>query len=87
MQAEFLCLPHQHKFVLDTAKHPGIVAGYGAGKTRAFVLRFFNELKMNRGVMSERTPGVLCEPTFPMTRDILLPEIEHWLRALGWRYQ
>lgn len=84
--AEFDLLETQLDFVADTAKHPGLVGGYGAGKTRAFVMRFFRELQLNAGVMTARTPGVLCEPTFPMTRDILLPEIEHWLRALGWPY-
>jgi hypothetical protein len=82
--AEFTLLPAQLAFVGSGAKHPALVGGYGAGKTRVLVMRTLHELTANREVMTERTPGALLEPTFPMIRDILLPELEYWLDALGW---
>lgn len=87
MIASFNLLPRQLDFVMDARKHPGFVGGYGAGKTRGFVMRALRELQLNHGVMSRRTPGVLMEPTYPMTRDILLPELEYWFDALGWPYE
>lgn len=87
MIAEFDLLRPQLQFVNDTAKHPALVGGYGAGKTRGFIMRVFRELQLNAGVMTKRTPGVLMEPTYPMTRDILVPELEYWLDALGWDFE
>jgi hypothetical protein len=86
VSAEIGMLPTQLAFLACEAKHPGYVGGYGSGKTRGFVMRCIQEMIANAGAMSERTPAVLMEPTFPMVRDILLPELQYWFDVLGWKH-
>ena len=78
----------QIAYAMDDAIYPAVTGGMGSGKTFVFVRRSMREIGENRGVMDERHPGVLMEPTHPMTRDILLPELTHALDTyeIPWDY-
>ena len=78
----------QFEFVTCDSKHPALTGGYGSGKTHAFVSRTLREMAENKECMHERTPAVLMEPTHPMARDILLPELTHRLDIyeIPWSY-
>lgn len=75
-------LPHQKAFNLSQAKHPLLVGGYGSGKTQAFIQRSVDQHVKNRGYV-----GLMAEPTYPMIRDVLLPDLENYLQKSGIRYK
>ncbi len=68
---QLLLLPHQYELIKDTkTKIIGLVAGFGSGKS--FVVA-------RKAVMlSMANPGcdsIVCEPTFPLLTQILIPEM------------
>lgn len=72
---------HQDAFIRSKAKYPALVAGYGSGKTVAFVLKGLLEAGRN-----PNKTILLAEPTFPMIRDVLQPTLEETLRDLGFTF-
>ena len=73
---------HQNNFIRSKAKYPALVAGYGSGKTVAFVLKGLLEAGRN-----PTKTILLAEPTFPMIRDVLQPTLEELLHELGMSFQ
>ena len=73
---------HQNKFIRSKAKYPALVAGYGSGKTVAFVLKSILEAGRN-----PKKTILLAEPTFPMIRDVLQPTLEDILDDLKFPYK
>ena len=73
---------HQNKFIRSKAKYPALVAGYGSGKTVAFVLKAILEAGRN-----PQKTILLAEPTFPMIRDVLQPTLEDMLEELKFPYK
>lgn len=73
----------QYDYVMSDAKHPLLRGGYGSGKTRALIMRTLRELERNRAVLSDRTPGALLAPTYPMVGKILVPELMYWFDLFG----
>jgi phage terminase large subunit len=73
---------HQEKFIRSNAKYPALVAGYGSGKTVAFVLKGLLEAGRN-----PRKTILLAEPTFSMIRDVLQPTLEETLDELGFTFK
>ena len=78
----FKVFQHQNKFIRSEAKYPALVAGYGSGKTVAFVLKAILEAGRN-----PKKTILLSEPTFPMIRDVLQPTLEDTLKELGFKYK
>ena len=76
-------LNHQYEILADTTtKIMGLIGGYGNGKTytacrKAIQLSFLNEGEV----------GIMTEPTNPMLRDILIPEMKQALEEWGVEYK
>lgn len=71
-------LPHQYEVLADTqTKIIGLVGGYGNGKTYTACRKAIQLSMLNLGEV-----GIITEPTFPMLRDIFVPEmkiaLEEW---------
>jgi len=65
-----LLLDHQAEFIEDdTTRHILLLAGYGAGKTHAFIGKALDLAMKNVG-----HTGILLEPTAPLLHDILIPD-------------
>ena len=73
---------HQNTFIRSKSKYPALVAGYGSGKTVAFVLKGLLEAGRNAGKTI-----LLAEPTYPMIRDVLQPTLEDTLRKLKFSFE
>ena len=78
----FKVFKHQNQFIRSKAKYPALVAGYGSGKTVAFVLKAILEEGRNH-----TKTILLAEPTFPMIRDVLQPTLEETLEQLGFSFK
>ena len=78
----FKVFNHQNQFIRSNAKYPALVAGYGSGKTVAFVLKALLEAGRN-----PQKTILLAEPTFPMIRDVLQPTLEETLEQLGFSFK
>ena len=78
----FKVFKHQNQFIRCNAKYPALVAGYGSGKTVAFVLKALLEAGRN-----PQKTILLAEPTFPMIRDVLQPTLEETLEQLGFSFK
>ena len=78
----FKVFNHQNQFIRSKAKYPALVAGYGSGKTVAFVLKAILEAGRN-----PTKTILLAEPTFPMIRDVLQPTLEETLEQLGFSFK
>ena len=72
---------HQSNFIKSSAKYPALVAGYGSGKTVAFILKALLEAGRN-----PKKTILLAEPTYPMIRDVLQPTLEETLHKLGFSF-
>ena len=77
----FDLLGHQDDFVYSESKHPALVAGYGSGKTTAFVLKGIVECGLNPGKQV-----LLAEPVYPMVKDVLQPTLEKVLHDIGYSF-
>ena len=73
---------HQNNFIRSKSKYPALVAGYGSGKTVAFVLKAILEAGRN-----PCKTILLAEPTYPMIRDVLQPTLEETLEKLGFNFK
>lgn len=80
---EIPLLKHQLAFVEDIdTPHLGLVAGYGSGKTYAFVIKAIYMASLNIG-----HTGLLLEPTFTMVTDALMPMMDFVLAEMGLNYK
>lgn len=65
-------LTHQKTFIEDcTTRYVALVGGYGCGKTAAFCVKAIQLAMLNVGKR-----GLLCEPTFSMVEDTLIPMLK-----------
>ena len=71
----------QYKYITTNARFPAFVAGFGAGKTEAAVLRSVLGLIANKG-----TNRGFYEPTYDLIRMIAWPRFEAVLNQLGVSY-
>lgn len=75
--------PHQHKFVTDnTSRYLALMAGFGAGKSFAFCMKAINLAAINVEAVGDCV-GILCEPTYPLINDVLIPSMEEALELCG----
>ena len=75
--------PHQHKFVTDnTSRYLALIAGFGAGKSFAFCMKAINLAAINVAAVGDCV-GILCEPTYPLINDVLIPSMEEALEICG----
>ena len=64
-------LSHQFEVISDTTtKIVGLVSGYGGGKTYVACKKAIQLARLNPGHV-----GIITEPTYPMLRDIFIPEM------------
>lgn len=75
---EVKLLNHQYELMADTeTKIIGMVSGFGAGKTYVACRKAIQLAYLNAGY-----DGIITEPTYPMLRDIFIPEmkkaLEEW---------
>ena len=65
---------HQHQldFINSPARHPALVAGYGAGKSHAGLLRGFKLKTFHDHVLG------IYAPTYALLRDIWYPKLEDY---------
>lgn len=71
----------QERFVFSVAPHPAMVAGYGAGKSQAGVIRIL--------LRAMQYPGLsfaFVEPTYDLVRLIAWPRFEEILDSWGVKY-
>ena len=75
-------LPHQYEVLSDTTtKIIGLVGGYGNGKTYTACRKAMQLSQLNLGFT-----GIVTEPTFPLLRDIFVPEMKEALKEWGIEY-
>jgi PBSX family phage terminase large subunit len=76
-------LPHQYNLIADEeTKILGLVSGFGAGKSFAVARKAVKLSLQNPGFDS-----IVCEPTFPLLAQILIPELKDALDYFGVPYQ
>lgn len=76
-------LPHQYDLLEDTkTKIVGLISGYGGGKTYAACRKAIQLAHLNVGEV-----GIITEPTYPMLRDIFIPEMQMALQEWGIEYK
>jgi len=76
-------LPHQYEVLADTeTKIIGLVGGYGNGKTYTACRKAIQLSFLNAG-----STGIVTEPTYPMLRDIFIPEMKLALEEWGVPYK
>jgi hypothetical protein len=71
LRAQYLlanCNPEEYK-------HPGIVGGFGSGKTEAIPLRWLRLIEY-RAKQKIKANLMVVEPTYEMIRDILVPTLD-----------
>lgn len=74
---------HQHAFVTDnTSRYILLKAGFGAGKSFAFCMKTIQLASMNAAVVGDHV-GIVCEPTYPLINDVLIPSMEEALELCG----
>lgn len=75
MTKEIKMLSHQYELLADTStKILGLISGFGAGKTYAACRKAIQLAFLNPGC-----DGIITEPTYPMLRDIFIPEMKQAL--------
>lgn len=72
----------QYKYITATQRFPAFVAGFGAGKTEAAILRCIFGIIKNKG-----TNRGFYEPTYDLIRMIAWPRFEATLTELGISYR
>lgn len=74
-------LPHQDDFIFSDAKHTGLVAGYGAGKSFAGTLK-----TLIKKLQNPQAKVAYYLPTYPMIRDIAFDKFPAMCEHLGLNY-
>lgn len=83
MTKEIKLLNHQYEVLADTTtKILGLVGGYGNGKTYTACRKAIQLSFLNAGCV-----GIITEPTYPMLRDIFIPEMKIALEEWGIKYK
>jgi len=59
-------------------KHPGIVGGFGSGKTRSIPLRWISLIDYRAKTQKKKTKLMVVEPTKEMIRDILIESFDEF---------
>lgn len=72
----------QDKFIFSTSKYPALVAGFGAGKTEALIVR-----SIVGKISSPTTDRAFYEPTYDLIRMIAWPRYEEMLSSLKIPYK
>jgi hypothetical protein len=72
----------QDRFIFSGAKYPAMVAGFGAGKTEALIIR-----SIIGKISSPTTDRAFYEPTYDLIRMIAWPRYEETLSGLGIPYK
>jgi phage terminase large subunit len=72
----------QEDFVFSEAKHPGLVAGYGSGKSHAAVVRI-----AIRALQYPKLSFAFVEPTFDLIRLIAYPRFMNLFDEWGVKYK
>ena len=72
----------QYKYMMTEARFPAFVAGFGAGKTEAAILRCITGILANPGVNRG-----FYEPTYDLIRMIAWPRFEQILTDLDIPYK
>ncbi len=68
--------PHQYEFVTDLDhRYIALRAGLGAGKSFAFCAKALHLAAANCNVIGDHV-GIICEPTYPLITDVLIPTME-----------
>lgn len=79
-------LPHQGELLASMAPNKAMPGGYGSAKTMLLVLA---ALKL--GQDNAPWPGMIIEPSFPMIRDVVVPQFEELAEEWGfsaiWRQE
>ena len=78
MRIRLEVLPHQEEFIFSTAKHTGLIGGYGSGKSFAGVLKTV--------LKKLQYPGIDVAyylPTYGLIRDIAFPKFAEILKHIG----
>jgi len=75
--------PHQYEFVQDTShRYIALIAGFGAGKSFAFCMKAIHLAAVNVEAVGDCV-GIICEPTYPLINDVLIPSMEEALEICG----
>lgn len=83
MTKEIKLLNHQYEVLADTTtKILGLIGGYGNGKTYTACRKAIQLSFLNAGCV-----GIITEPTYPMLRDIFIPEMKTALNEWGIKYK
>jgi phage terminase large subunit len=83
MTKDIKLLNHQYELLADTTtKILGLISGFGAGKTYVACRKAIQLAYLNAG-----HDGIITEPTFPLLRDIFIPEMKKALEDWGVPYK
>ena len=74
-------LSHQSDFLTSSARHTGLVGGYGSGKT------FIGVIKSIIKMREHKTNVAYYLPTYPLIKDIAFPKFEELLTNQGIKYE
>jgi len=75
--------PHQYDFVTDSHhRYIALRAGLGAGKTFAFCAKALFLADLNCQRIGDHI-GIVCEPTYPLIKDVFIPTMEEVLDIMG----
>lgn len=64
-------------------KHPGLIGGFGSGKTEAIPLRWINLIDFRARLQKVKSRVMIVEPTKEMIRDILVPTMNEFFDRHG----
>lgn len=71
--------PHQYDFVTDVEhRYIALRAGLGSGKSFAFCAKALHLAAVNCEIVGDHV-GIICEPTYPLITDVLIPTMEEVL--------
>lgn len=74
---------HQYEFVTDVDhRYIALRAGLGAGKTYAFCAKALHLAQLNCARIGDHV-GIVCEPTYPLIKDVFIPTMEEVLEHAG----
>lgn len=81
--AQLQLFPHQYEFVTDLDhRYIALRAGLGAGKSFAFCAKALHLAAVNCATIGDHV-GIICEPTYPLINDVLIPSMEEVLEFAG----
>lgn len=91
VRAKLKLLNHQLKFVQSTAKFPGLIGGFGCGKTEALIFRCLSKC-FHYGPLFKKHSGKqyvfgIYEPTYDLISTILIPRLEEILTIYKIEYE